>query len=205
MCALFSVLMTPTGANELSIDAALKTFQQAASGDKAAVGQGIEQYKALLRLQPTQVMYKARLGSLTTMLARDAWAPWKKMSYTEQGLEYIDIALDGLTAKHQQQQIGGLNVAIDVRYTAVVTFSNLPDFFHRWGHAERLLAQITEEANFTESPGGFQAEVWLLRARLAQKRDRISEYQRYLKKVLAVDADSAAGKQAQYLLAEASK
>ncbi|MDH5360782.1 MAG: hypothetical protein OEX03_09470 [Gammaproteobacteria bacterium] len=181
---------------------AFENFERAAAGDKAAVELAIEQFETLLKGDPQQPVYEARVGSLTTMQARDAWAPWKKMSYSEQGLERIDLALDTLTDVHDQQQIEQRFVSLDVRYTAAVTFSSLPRFFNRWGQAERILAEMLQSPLLAKTPVEFRASVWLSRARLAQQRQELPLYKEYLQKVIELAPNSKPGIAARKLLAE---
>lgn len=184
------------------VQTAMQYFDQAAAGDSKAVDVAIAQFKALSENQPQSPVYKVRLGSLITMQARDAWAPWKKMSYTERGLDLIDEALEGLRPEHDSLPMGNIYVGLDVRYTAAVTFSSIPKFFNRWAQAERLLKAITEQAEFAKTSNGFQAQVWLTRAQLAKQRERPDLYTQWLRKVVALAPESEAGKQASMLLAE---
>lgn len=196
---------TNSFASSLSIETALSNFNKAAAGDASAVGLAREQFQTLLNQYPEQPLYEARLGSLITMQARDAWAPWKKMSFSEQGLEYIDTALERLNTKHEKQMIADLNVSLDVRYTAAITFSNLPRFFNRWGQAERILRQLTEAELLQQAPAVFQAQVWWARAQLAKQREKMQEHKIFLQKVIELDASSPAAIQARTLLAEIEK
>lgn len=195
----------PSYAKAASATQAFNSFERAAGGDESAVTIAIEQFEELLKQQPSHPMYEARIGSLITMQARDAWAPWKKMSYSEQGLERIDLALDSLTEMHDQQRIEKYIVSLDVRYTAAVTFSSLPKFFNRWGEAERLLQQLVQDALLEQAPASFKAQVWMTRAQLARQREELPLYKEYLHKVVSVSADSPQGIQAEHLLAEVSR
>jgi tetratricopeptide (TPR) repeat protein len=180
---------------------AMQNFERAAAGDKDAVEEAMAQFAALREAEPKSPVYLARLGSLMTMQGRDAWTPWKKMSYTERGLDNIDEALASLSSGHDARKVGDIHVGLDTRYTAAVTFSSIPKFFNRWAQAERLLNEITQLAVFGETDKAFQAQVWLTRAQLAKRRERHDESTQWLRKAVALAPQSEAGQQAGILLA----
>ena len=183
-----------------NVQLAMQSFERAAAGDKDAVEEAVARFKALGESQAQSPWYKARLGSLTTMQARDAWAPWKKMGYTEKGLDLIDEALGALAPEHDGKALGNNFVGLDVRYTAAVTFSSIPKFFNRWAQAERLFKEITQQAEFANTSKAFQAQVWLGRAQLAKQREQRELYTQWLRKAADLAPASEAGKQARTLL-----
>jgi tetratricopeptide (TPR) repeat protein len=187
---------------EDALNIAIARFDRAVDGDKNAVHSALQAFENLAKQSPDHPFLEARIGSLMTMRARDAWAPWNKMRYAEQGLDKIDRALERLRTKDDGVRLIDLPVSYDVYLTAASTFVALPKFFNRLGQAERLLRKLTEDAHFTETANGFQAAVWLSRAQVAQRQDHESDYKRYLKQALALDPNGKSGRQARSMLSK---
>jgi tetratricopeptide (TPR) repeat protein len=187
---------------EDALNTAIAQFERAVDGDKNAVQSALQAFEDLAKQSPEHPFLEARIGSLMTMQARDAWAPWNKMRYAEQGLDRIDRALERLRTKDDVVRLIDLPVSYDVYLTAASTFVALPGFFNRLGQAERLLKKLTKHAHFSETVNSFQAAVWLTRAKVAQRQNRKSDYKRYLKQALALDPQGKPGQQARFLLSQ---
>jgi tetratricopeptide (TPR) repeat protein len=196
------LVMAASNGLEEALSTALAQFDRATEGDKDALRSALQTFETLAKQNPDHPLLEARIGSLITMQARNAWAPWKKMRYAEQGLDHIDRALEQLTRKDDYEWLRNLPVSYDVYLTAASTFVALPKFFNRLGQAERLLQKLTTQARFSKVPNAFQAAVWLTRARVAQRQDHDVDYKLYLQRAVALDPGGKSGHLARSMLSQ---
>src|SRR3989339_466530 len=89
-------------------DGALAQFQQARTGDAAAIGSSAQAFAALLKAEPINPVLMAYAGASTAMQATTTWLPWSKMAYAEDGLALLDKALTLLTPAHNAPLLRGL-------------------------------------------------------------------------------------------------
>lgn len=141
------------------IDAA-KTFAQARDGENGRIEPAIAAFESLARAEPAQPLYAAYLGSAISLKAREAWMPWNKMKYAEEGLDHIDHALEALKPDHDRQSLRGVPVSLETRFVAASTFIKLPDsFFHRRAAGLKLLDQVQRHPAFPAAPEPFRSAV----------------------------------------------
>ena len=139
---------------------AANTFRQAREGQDGRIEPAIAAFEALTRAEPAQPLYAAYLGSAITLKAREAWMPWSKMKYSEQGLDHIDRALETLKPEHDKQSMRGVPVGLETRFVAASTFVKLPDgIFHRRAAGLKLLEQVQRHPAFAATPAPFRGAV----------------------------------------------
>lgn len=173
---------------------AAQMFQRALNGEKSEVATAISAFQALVAADQKNPLYEAYLGSASSLRGRDAWMPWNKMSYTEDGLDHIDRALAMLKPEHDKQLTRGSPVGIETRLVAANAFLKVPDaFFHRAAAGRRLIADILKNPAFAGSPATLRASVYLLAAD-AVKGSQVGEEISHLKQALAL---AGTGKQAE--------
>ena len=141
------------------IDAA-KTFAQARDGENGRIEPAIAAFETLARAEPAQPLYAAYLGSAISLKARDAWMPWSKMKYSEEGLDHIDRALGTLKPDHDRQLMRGVPVSLETRFVAASTFIKLPDgIFHRRAAGQKLLDELQRNPALAAAPEPFRSAV----------------------------------------------
>lgn len=161
--AVFLMALLPFAALAQSIDeaafqAASSKFDSALKGDKEQVEAAIAAFQALQQKDPRQPLYAVYLGSATALKAREAWLPWNKMKYSEQGLDYIDQGLAALKPEHDKQLARGVAVSAIARLTAAGTFLALPDsIFHRRNQGVGLIAALQASPLLATAPEPFRA------------------------------------------------
>ncbi len=139
---------------------AVKTFQQARSGDSSRIEPAIAAFDALARTEPQQPLYAAYLGSALGLKAGDAWMPWNKVKYSEQGLDHVDRALAALKPEHDRQLMRGVPVSLETRLVAASMFVKLPDgIFHRRAAGMKLLDELLGHPALASAPAEFRAVV----------------------------------------------
>ena len=157
MLATGNVPAQPTEAPFLE---ASSTFQQARDGQASRIEPAIAAFEALAKAEPAQPLYAAYLGSAISLRAREAWMPWSKMKYSEQGLDHIDRALDALKPEHDRVLVRGVPVGLETRFVAASMFIALPDgIFHRRAAGLKLLDEVQRHPALAAAPEPFRNAV----------------------------------------------
>ncbi len=147
-------------ADDPSFPAAAARFLRAAAGDKSEVDGAIGAFESLVQTDPKQPVYEAYYGAALTLRARDAWMPWNKVKYSEEGLDRIDHALAALKPEHDKLLLRGVPAALETRLVAANTCLKLPDgIFHRRAQGRRLVAELLKNPALPATPEAFRAAV----------------------------------------------
>lgn len=155
--------------DDRAMEAALAHFNRARQGEADQVEAAIAAFQAAPATPALQPLYSAYLGSAYTLRAKAAWLPWKKLKYTEQGLDHIDQALAALRPEHDRVLVQGTPASLVTRLTAAATFVALPDgIFHRRAAGKTLLGEIRRSPLLAAAPSGFRAEVAAIEVRLQE-------------------------------------
>jgi tetratricopeptide (TPR) repeat protein len=104
-------------------------------GDEKAVDKAVEFLDRLLQLNNRNTVAMAFYGSAVTMQGRDAFLPWNKMKYVNEGIGKLDKAV----------MLDSTNLR--VRMVRGVNSINLPDFLNRRPFALRDFAFIAAHAD----------------------------------------------------------
>lgn len=192
----------PAQTPEAAFIEAVQLVQRASAGEAKAIDGAVEAFERLSRSQPNHPLYAAYLGSATGMKAGNAWMPWTKMKYGEQGLDHVDRALQALKPEHDRQLMRGAPVGIETRIVAARMFLRVPDeIFHRRAAGRRLIAEIFKHPEFAASPAPLRAVAHLAAAEAA-RGDQPGEEITQLKQVLALAQAGNAAEQARARLKE---
>jgi hypothetical protein len=197
--ALLSVTPLQAAPDAALYASARARFQPALDGDNSAIEPAAEQLKAMSDAEPTDPVLRAYAGAAASMRARTTFLPWRKMSYTEDGLAQIDKALVQLTPEHETAPTGAVPVALETRFIAASSFLALPSMFNRGARGEQLLTQVLQAPALGGSAPDFQAKVWLYAAKRANAAGQKDEARALLNKVVIGGTPHAA--KAQQLLA----
>jgi hypothetical protein len=183
--------------------AAAQLVQRASAGEAKAVDGAVAAFEALTRAEPANPLYEAYLGSATGLKAREAWMPWSKIKYAEQGLDHVDRALQALKPEHERQLVRGAPMAVETRIVAARMFLRVPDeFFHRRAAGKKLIAEILKDPQFAVAPAPLRAAAHLAAAEAA-RGERPDEELAQLKQAVALaPSGSAAADQARARLKE---
>jgi hypothetical protein len=139
---------------------AAQVFQRAQQGAKDQIEPAIAAFEALVTSAPQHPVYAAYLGAATSLKGRDAWMPWDKMRFTEQGLDHVDRALAALKPEHDRLLVRGVAASLETRLVAANLFIALPEgVFHRRAAGQRLLEELQRHPAFAAAPAPFRAAV----------------------------------------------
>lgn len=147
-------------ADESAFAQARSVFMQALQEQDGALDRATAQFESLVRSEPGNPVYLAYLGACTALHAREAWMPWSKMHYGEQGLEMIDRALGTAEKKNRETMLDGVPLMLRTQFIAAQTFIDMPDaIFHRRDRGRRLLKKIIRVPEFAVAPASFRQAV----------------------------------------------
>jgi hypothetical protein len=192
----------PASTPERAFIEAAQLVQRASAGDVKAIDGAVAAFEALTRAEPANPLYEAYLGSATGLKAREAWMPWSKVKYAEQGLDHVDRALQALKPEHERQLVRGAPMAVETRIVAARMFLRVPDeFFHRRAAGKKLIAEVLKDPRFASAPAALRAAAHLGAAEAA-RGERTDEELVQLKQVLALAPASSAADQARARLKE---
>ncbi|MEZ8101212.1 hypothetical protein [Vibrio bivalvicida] len=128
-------------------------YNLAAEGDESKVEQVYQQLEQQISQQGVDPLSLVYLGSTQTLMGRDAFMPWNKMKYTEQGLATISKGLDLLHAQatpiEQQGYRQGLPESLLARSIAGSTFTSLPDMFNHFERGYDIFLDLLADNSFT--------------------------------------------------------
>ena len=156
-------------ATDAAFEAALSQFNRARQGDADQLDAAIAAFQAAPGNPALQPLYSAYLGSAHALKAKAAWLPWKKMKFSEQGLDHIDQALASLRPEHDRLLVQGTPASLATRMVAAATFVALPDgIFHRRAAGKALLAEMRRSPLLATAPAGFRAELGVVEAQLKE-------------------------------------
>lgn len=154
---------------DTAFEAALSRFNRARQGETDQLDATIEAFQAVPANPAWQPLYSVYLGSAHTLKAKAAWLPWRKMKFTEQGLDHIDQALAALRPEHDHVLVQAVPLSLATRMVAAATFIALPDgIFHRRLAGKSLLTEMQRSPLLAATPAGFRAELGATEARLQE-------------------------------------
>lgn len=160
LAALVAPLMSAHAQSDARFAQALALYEKARAGESGQVGHAIAAFEALVGAEPSQPLYGAYLGSALALRGRDAWMPWNKIRYTEEGLDRIEQALAALRPVHDSQLVRGVPVALETKLVAGMTYIKLPDsVFHRRAAGVKLIQELLRHPALAAAPAEFRAAV----------------------------------------------
>ncbi|MGD8231410.1 hypothetical protein [Vibrio sp. TRT 1302] len=204
LCSLltaFPSFATPT-------EAVIAEYNLAAEGDEdkvERVHQQLEQQIAEHGADPLSLVY---LGSTQTLMGRDAYMPWNKMKYTEQGLATISKGLDLLASQStpiEQQEIRqGLPESLLARSIAGATFTSLPDMFNHFERGYDLYIDLLADESFKQQDYDAISWVYLYAIRAALRAEDKHQAQQWISDMQAKAPQHPLTLQAQALVDSAA-
>lgn len=156
LACVFLAFSSPVWADKAAQDQANDIFQ-AARADKIGLKDAISQITALPGGQTDPVLVSFH-GSLLTMRADEAWLPFRKLSFVNEGLDLLDQAAGAI----KPDQDGYLRVYM----TAALTNANVPGFLDRKDFANQYFTRVAAHRNFPNMHPRDRATVLAWRARL---------------------------------------
>ena len=120
---------------------------------------------------PDHPAVQVYFGSMETLKARNAWMPWTKMKWVEQGLDRIDRALSLLKPEHQRQFLIATSIALDTQISAASTFLAVPSFLNRLQDGKDMFAEIQQSTDVSALHPELQWRIYLIGKSIAEQED----------------------------------
>lgn len=162
-------ISSPFAANANPSSEVIAIYNQAAQGNDDLIEEAYDRLNESLKTDGVMPLTLVYLGSVETMMGREAFLPWNKMKYVEQGLATIAKSLDLLkdidAPLHEQERIKGLPETYLTRAMAAITYSSLPDMFNHFERGYDLFLSLLGEEQFKQQH--FAATSWVYRYAIA--------------------------------------
>ncbi|ENM3917597.1 hypothetical protein DDN19_001884 [Vibrio cholerae] len=206
---LFSLSAWPVFA--LPSEAMIQRYNQAAQGDEKLVEPLYSDLEKLVAQEGATALSLVYLGSTRTLMGRDAFLPWKKMRYSEEGLATIEKGLSLLSSQATQssehtassEEIrNGLPVQMLAMAAAAATYTAMPDMFNYFERGYDLYLNLLADPQFQAQP--FAATAWIYRLAIVAALRAKDEAQArlWLEAMQQADAQHPDTQQAQALLSQ---
>ncbi|SFV07166.1 hypothetical protein [Pseudoduganella namucuonensis] len=181
-----SVAAAPREAAPFGFKEARQQFMACLSGDGKTCEAAIEKFNALAAGHPGHPLLAAYAGAGTAILGRDAYMPWNKLKYAEDGADAVEKALAQLTPAHDEALFHGTPESVETRMLAATTLLSLPDFMNRSASGKRALEAALKSSVFGQAAPPVRARLLALAARTAKAEQRGDDEAAYLKQIVAL-------------------
>ena len=142
-----------------------------------------DSFKQLDKQYPDHPAVQAYYASLETIKARDAWMPWSKLKWVEQGLDRMDGALSLLDDSHESEKLGVSTVALETRIVAANTYVAVPSFLNRLQDAKDVFSDLLDTPNLDRLPNELSKAIFTIGLNIAEKEDKQEERAIWQKKL----------------------
>ncbi|RBM47656.1 hypothetical protein [Vibrio tarriae] len=199
---LFSLSAWPVFA--LPSEAMIQRYNQAAQGDEKLVEPLFADLENLVAQEGATALSLVYLGSTRTLMGRDAFLPWKKMRYSEEGLATIEKGLSLLSANtsNSEERRNGLPAQMLAMAVAAATYTAMPDMFNHFERGYDLYLNLLADPQFQAQP--FAATAWIYRLAIvaALRANDEAQARLWLEAMQQADAQHPDTQQAQALLSQ---
>ncbi|WP_445362098.1 hypothetical protein ACJJIQ_12915 [Microbulbifer sp. ANSA003] len=118
-------------------------YQKAAAQGGTAIEESYEAFKTLQKDNPSDPIVLFYLGASETLMAKESWLPWRKVSYAENGIARMDKAL---TIIEEMENPGrssqGMPQDLLLKGIAATTFTKVPKFFNSFDRGFELYHEL---------------------------------------------------------------
>ncbi|WP_444896589.1 hypothetical protein [Microbulbifer sp. SSSA005] len=118
-------------------------YQKAAAQGGAAIEESYEAFKALQKDNPSDPIALFYLGASETLMAKESWLPWRKVSYAENGIARMDKALTIIEEMDNPGRSSqGMPQDLLLKGIAATTFTKVPKFFNSFDRGFELYYEL---------------------------------------------------------------
>ncbi|WP_445358717.1 hypothetical protein [Microbulbifer sp. ANSA005] len=118
-------------------------YQKAAAQGGAAIEESYEAFKALQKDNPSDPIALFYLGASETLMAKESWLPWRKVSYAENGIARMDKALTIIEEMDNPGRSSqGMPQDLLLKGIAATTFTKVPKFFNSFDRGFELYHEL---------------------------------------------------------------
>ena len=157
LVCLFITLSMPVR-SEVS-DQMIEQYNQVAQGNTAMLDDVHELFEQEQKKNPSDARALFYLGATETIKGRESWLPWRKLSYTENGLARMDKALSLLDDQDNLRSINHIPQPIYLKANAAIVFTQVPEFFNYFDRGYQLFQEVLQDPALAAVP--VQAKTWI--------------------------------------------
>ncbi|WP_444957197.1 hypothetical protein [Microbulbifer sp. ZKSA002] len=130
-------------------------YQKAAAQGGAAIEESYEAFKTLLKDNPSDPIVLFYLGASETLMAKESWLPWRKVSYAENGIARMDKALTIIEdMDNPGRSSQGMPQDLLLKGIAATTFTKVPKFFNSFDRGFELYHELMGDPRMGYMPPG---------------------------------------------------
>ena len=163
---VLSMISSNAIASPTDFGRAVETYYQVLDKEDFDATEGaIRSFKSILEKNPGEYRANVYVGSLTTQLAKLAWAPWNKLKYVHEGIDLMDKGVEAVDKGTKDPQI-----VIESHMIRGITSSRIPKTFKRGPVAAADFKLIREHEAFSKIGAENQATALAFSAVLAHRQ-----------------------------------
>ncbi|WP_445360023.1 hypothetical protein ACJJIL_14490 [Microbulbifer sp. EKSA005] len=118
-------------------------YQKAAAQGGAAIEESYEAFKTLQKDNPSDPIVLFYLGASETLMAKESWLPWRKVSYAENGIARMDKALTIIEEMDNPGRSSqGMPQDLLLKGIAATTFTKVPKLFNSFDRGFELYHEL---------------------------------------------------------------
>ncbi|WP_444942239.1 hypothetical protein ACJJI3_09350 [Microbulbifer sp. ZKSA004] len=118
-------------------------YQKAAAQGGTAIEESYEAFKTLQKDNPSDPIVLFYLGASETLMAKESWLPWRKVSYAENGIARMDKALTIIEEMDNPGRSSqGMPQDLLLKGIAATTFTKVPKFFNSFDRGFELYHEL---------------------------------------------------------------
>jgi hypothetical protein len=189
--AALTASAAPQDATPAGYIQARQQFLAGLAGDGSARDASITAFQSLVSGNPGHPLLLVYQGAATALKGRDAYMPWNKMKFAEDGADTVEKALSQLTPTHDEALFDGAPESVETRVVAATALLAQPDFMNRRASGKRALDAALKSPVFELAPPTVRARALALAAKQAAAEQRRSDEAAYLHQLVAVAPKAA--------------
>jgi len=197
-----SQAMVGTKAIAAPSEAVISQYNLAAEGDEDKVEVVYEQLNQQIKSKGVDALSMVYLGSTQTLMGRDAFMPWNKMKYTEQGLVMISkgLSLLGTDSIDHQEYRQGLPESILAKAIAATTFTSLPDMFNHFERGYDIYLELLADESFSTQSYDATSWIYIYAIKASLRAGDVNQANQWLSEMQAENAQHPMTLQAEALI-----
>ena len=166
------------------LDDAYENYLTAVDGGKKASKETAKLFEQLNKDYPGEPGILVLYGGSQTLQGRDAWAPWKKLKFTENGLDRMEKAVALLETSHREQVLGDLPLDLQVKTLTGITYVSVPDFFNRFDQGRQLLGEVVNDQRLADMPDQAYQYILLYAGQAAEKDGDVEQAKQLYQRII---------------------
>ncbi len=177
----------PGKAAQSEFDKAVANYRQVVDkGDYDATEEAIKMFQSVLSKDPAEYRAMVYSGSLTTRLAKLAWAPWNKLKHVNGGIDMMDKGVEAVDKSNKDPQ-----VVIESHMIRGITSARIPKQFKREAVAVADFKLIRNHPAFDKTNNESRVRVLAYSAVLSHRQEDAAGAAKFLSMARSINPEAA--------------